>query len=58
MRWFVPVAVVVGLIGTRAAGQSRRAGKGRGRDRSWWLLGALAWLPLVCWLCAQFILQG
>jgi hypothetical protein len=53
MTWFIPVGIVIGAVGTQTAIKSRRSQK----DRTWWLLLLLAWLPVACWLLAQFILQ-
>jgi hypothetical protein len=57
MPWFLPVGLLVGVAGTRTTIKSRRL-KGGAWDRDWWLLPLLSWLPFVCWLTAQFVVQG
>ena len=57
MGWFIPLGVLIGLLGTRTALQSRRGPRDGGQDRSWWLLLVLAWLPALCWLLAQIVIQ-
>jgi hypothetical protein len=56
MPWFIPVGVLIGLAGTQTAVKSRHAMKAK-KDRAWWLLLVLAWLPSFCWILAQFIEQ-
>ena len=53
MAWFIPVAGLIGLAGTRTAYKARQ----RKQDRGWWLLLCLAWLPSFCWLMAQWVAQ-
>ena len=55
--WFFPVAILIGLAGTQTTLRSRHNLKARKRERAWWLLLVLAWLPLACWLASQFITQ-
>ena len=57
MGWFIPLGLLIGVLGTRTAIRSRRASRGGVRDRAWWLLLVLAWLPALCWLLAQIIVQ-
>jgi hypothetical protein len=56
MSWFLPVAVLIGIIGTHEAMRSRRA-SGQSQHFGCWLLLLVAWMPSVCWLIAQFIAQ-
>lgn len=56
MAWFAVVAGVIGLAGTRTNLHVRHSLKAH-RERVWWFLIVLAWLPLVCWIASQFILQ-
>ena len=58
MPWFIPLALLIGVAGTRTAMKSRHAREVTKRDRGLWLLLALAWLPSLCWLLAQFVDQG
>jgi len=57
MPWFLPLGLLIGVTGTRTALRAHRLATQRSRDRTWWLLMALAWLPSFCWLMAQFIAQ-
>lgn len=58
MGWFLPLGFLIGAAGTQTAFKSRRHhAKARTRDRLWWLLVILAWLPTVCWILAQFVEQ-
>jgi hypothetical protein len=57
MAWFAPVALGIGVAGTRTALESRRHLRAGSEDHGWWLLVVLSWLPLVCWLAAQFVVQ-
>lgn len=52
MPWFFPLAVLVGVTGTRTSLTSVRVNK---KDRSWWVLLAMAWWPLLCWVLSQFL---
>ena len=55
MAWFIPVGIAIGAVGTQTAFRARHALK---KERVWWLLLVLAWLPILCWLAAQFVTQG
>ena len=55
MAWFLPVGIAIGAVGTQTAFRARHSHK---RERLWWLLLVLAWLPILCWTAAQFVLQG
>jgi len=55
MAWFIPVGIAIGAVGTQTAFRARHALK---KERVWWLLLVLAWLPIGCWLVAQFVAQG
>ena len=57
MGWFIPVAALIGLVGTQTAAKSRHALKANKQAKGWWLLVVLAWLPSFCWIMAQFIGQ-
>jgi len=55
MGWFLPVGILIGAAGTQTALRAHRhAGP---RERSWWLLLVVAWLPTFCWLLAQVVDQ-
>jgi hypothetical protein len=54
MAWFLPVGILIGVLGTRTALKSRRLDA---KDPAWWLLLTLAWLPTLCWGMAQLIAQ-
>ena len=54
MAWFLPVGVLIGVLGTRTALKSRRLDA---KDPAWWLLLLLAWLPVLCWALAQVVAQ-
>jgi hypothetical protein len=58
MGWFLPVGILIGLAGTQTAWRSRHAIHGKARDWTWWLLLVLAWLPIFCWIMAQFVDQS
>ena len=53
MAWFLPMAGLIGLAGTRTAFKARQ----RKQDQDWWLLLSLAWLPSFCWIIAQSVAQ-
>jgi len=55
MTWFLPLGCLVGIAGTQTALKSRHATQKK--DRAWWLLVLLSWLPSFCWIAAQFIAQ-
>jgi len=57
MSWFLPFGILIGASATRTASKARHQGMGRTRDRVWWLLLVIGWLPTLCWLLAQFIDQ-
>jgi hypothetical protein len=57
MGWFLPVGILIGAAGTQTAFRSRHATKAHTRERAWWLLLMLSWLPVVCWILAQFVDQ-
>jgi len=54
MGWFVPVGVLIGAAGTQAALKAHRI---NGKERAWWMLLLLSWMPCLCWVLAQFIEQ-
>ena len=55
--WFVPLALVIGIAGTRTALHARHTLKVHRKDRSWWLPMVLGWFPLACWILSQFVAQ-
>ena len=57
MPWFFPLGFLVGLAGTRTAVQSKRTLRASHQERTWWLLLLLSWLPIFCWIMAQFVVQ-
>jgi hypothetical protein len=57
MGWFLPAGVLIGVAGTQTALRARHHTSGKARDRTWWVLMVLAWLPSFCWIMAQFIDQ-
>ena len=57
MGWFIPVAILIGIVGTRTAVKSRYGLKANKRARGWWLLVLMAWLPSFCWVMAQCVAQ-
>lgn len=54
--WFLPLAILVGLAGTRTFLQVRHSLRAA-RDRAPWLLPVLAWFPLACWILSRFLPQ-
>lgn len=54
--WFLPLAIAVGVAGTRTWLQVRHSLR-IARDRAPWLLPVLSWLPLVCWILSRFVNQ-
>jgi hypothetical protein len=57
MLWFLPASALIGWAGTHAALRSRHTLRSRRRERMWWLLIALAWLPAACWILSQIVRQ-
>jgi hypothetical protein len=57
MPWFIPLGLGVGLAGTRTALHSRHQFRASRQEGSLWLLLVLSWLPIFCWLAAQFVVQ-
>jgi hypothetical protein len=57
MGWFLPVGVMIGAAGTQTAWKSRHATKAHTREWTWSMLVVLAWLPIFCWIVAQFVDQ-
>jgi len=55
--WFLPVAVLIGTTGTKTALAVRHLKRTHARDRSWWVLPVLSWMPLAFWILSQFIAQ-
>ena len=55
--WFIPVWLVIGAWGSRVAWKERLALGGIGGGRNWLWLLMMAWIPLLCWAAAQFIVQ-
>ncbi len=58
MPWFFPLSILIGVAGTRTTLKSYHLLKGNTRERDWWLLPLVSWLPLFCWIMAQFVVQG
>lgn len=52
--WFLPLALSVGVVCSRTSLQARRANR---KDKSWWWLVIVGWLPLVCWALSQVVAQ-
>jgi hypothetical protein len=57
MAWFFPLGVLVGLAGTQTAYRSRHTLRLSRQEGTWWFLVLLAWLPILCWIAAQFVVQ-
>jgi hypothetical protein len=55
LPWMIPLALLIGVSGTRTALRLRRSPKSGTSD--WWLLLVLGWVPLVIWALAQAIGQ-
>ena len=58
MGWFIPLGLLIGLLGTQTATRVRHSQKANRQNRGWWLLLLLSWLPAFCWIMAQFVAQG
>jgi hypothetical protein len=57
MYWFIPFAIVIGILGTRTALEQHHL-EGRGQHRKgWWLLLLLGWAPAVCWALSRIVPQ-
>ena len=56
MPWFIPIAVPLGVLGTKTGMEQRHLAR-KGHDKSWWLIIVLAWMPGICWILAQFVQQ-
>jgi len=54
MPWFPPLACAIGIAGTRAALRELRHGR---RDRFLWMMPAMAWAPLACWILSLLVRQ-
>jgi hypothetical protein len=52
--WFIPVGALVGMSSTQTALKTLKSNP---KDRSWWLLLVLGWVPLLCWVLSQFVVQ-
>ncbi len=52
--WFLPLALLVGVVSSRTSLLARRANR---KDRSWWWLWIVGWLPLACWALSQIVAQ-
>jgi len=50
MPWFLPLAILVGVMSTRSALAQRAFGRGSYHARGLWLLIVLGWMPLLVWL--------
>lgn len=57
MLWFIPLAISIGLLGTRTAIHERHLEGGTHRLKGWWLLFLLSWAPTLCWMMAQVVRQ-
>jgi hypothetical protein len=55
MPWFLPLAALVGWMGTASARTLLPGGKQGGDRRA---LLVVAWVPLLIWLLVQFIDSG
>jgi len=53
LPWMIPMALLIGLFGTRGALQARHLIKAG--TAAWWLV--LAWSPLLCWMASQMVVQ-
>ena len=53
--WFLPLAILVGYAGTRTNLRARHYLQAERKERPWWLLMAIAWVPLACWFLSQFV---
>jgi hypothetical protein len=57
MPWFFPVAISLGVVGTWTGLERRQLAARTRRDRGWWLMLVIVWLPTVYWALAQFLPQ-
>jgi hypothetical protein len=57
MPWFIPLAVSVGILGTRTGLEQRHLAKRTHHSQGWWMTVIFAWIPSVCWVLAQFVQQ-
>ena len=51
--WMIPLALLIGLFGTRSAlrtGHLIKTG-----TAAWWVV--LSWIPMLCWMASQVVLQ-
>ena len=58
MAWLAPLLLLVGCAGTRTAFREHRGTRTSPLTRDWWMLIPLAWLPMMCWVVSQFVIQG
>ena len=57
MPWFIPVAVFVGVVGTKTGLEQRHLARKAHPSQDWWLIVILGWMPVIYWLLAQFVQQ-
>lgn len=57
MPWFIPIALAIGVMGTKTGLEQRHLARKTLRNRGWWLIVVLAWMPAVFWVLAQFVQQ-
>jgi len=57
MPWFLPVAILIGLMGFKIGMEEGHLSMGKRRRLDRWLILLVAWMPAFCWLMAQFVQQ-
>lgn len=50
MPWFLPMALGIGVLGTKTCFDYRRDPRNARQKRGVWLLLFLGWVPLIAWL--------
>ena len=52
--WMLPLTLLIGLFGTRSALHASRLV--RTSTAAWWVV--LSWIPMICWMASQVVVQG
>ncbi len=52
--WFLPLTLLVGIAGFRTSLHARKVNP---KDHGWWLMQAIGWFPLLCWLLSRVVAQ-
>jgi len=56
MIWFVPLGVVLAVVGTKDSYEQRRFEQSS-LGKGWILMMGISWAPILFWVMSQFITQ-